>query len=94
MPVVWQDAVGHNLDGKPLVRLGQHALEGFLVGDLGRGKGDAARFTQTSFIPIPSSQRRWQMENYEKKGVVSIWVFREVEDAADAGGGKGDILDY
>ena len=36
MPVVWQDAVGHNLDGKPLVGLGQHALEGFLVGVVGK----------------------------------------------------------
>ena len=36
MPVVWQDAVGHNLDGKPLVGLGCRALEGFLVGVVGK----------------------------------------------------------
>ena len=36
MPVVWQDAVGHNLDGKPLVGPGCRALEGFLVGVVGK----------------------------------------------------------
>ena len=36
MPVVWQDAVGHNPDGKPLVGLGCRALEGFLVGVVGK----------------------------------------------------------
>ena len=35
-PVVWQDAVGHNPDGKPLVGLGCRALEGFLVGVVGK----------------------------------------------------------
>ena len=36
MPVVWQDAVGRNLDRKPLVGLGCRALEGFLVGIVGK----------------------------------------------------------
>ena len=36
MPVVWQDAVGHNLDGKLLVGLGCRALEGFLVSVVGK----------------------------------------------------------